>query len=687
MILVMCSLHMLWFFKNYQLGTYPAVMLLPLLFISLGDYLYLRQREQVWLSPYLIPVALLLTTSLILSRIEPYLPSWLMVSVFITQMRLPKRPALTLSMIQIVVATLILIFIWNTAVIDLARTVLPAVLTLVLLRIFFAINLHSVEKLDLTSDFLKNVLQTMSQGICVINKEGRFTLFNEKACDLLDLPRELLESNPLLSEVVLFQAKRGDFGAEFSGVESSAREYVASLGVDIDESIPRRYLRQDRKGRYIEVQTHPMPSGDVVRTFSDVTEYQTINIELQRLLTEEKQNVEHLRQITSDLNQANLRFNVTANSLPGALYEFIQREDGTGEFLYLSDKMFEIFDTDRKTYEQNTHVLMSCIHPEDRSKLVEVNRQAYAYGSNFFVQLRIITPVGNKKWIQLNSAPQNTADPLHSIWSGYAIDVTERMELEGKAHELKAVSEQNQLIKSLLNDKEELIQSLLIANRTAETGALSAALAHELNQPLCAIGIHAEILTQRLGDTADAETREMLSFIAEDNKRASGIINALRRIFKQDVADARKVDLNEIIKSLQPLYQPQVVANNISLRYDLCENGMVAIEANEFQQVIINLMNNAISAFNDCDPLKTDKAITVHTVRSDQSLLFIVSDNGAGIPPETEPKLFTLLKKSSKTGMGLGLWLSQHIVEQHRGTIRFERVPTGGTRFIVELPL
>jgi signal transduction histidine kinase len=135
------------------------------------------------------------------------------------------------------------------------------------------------------------------------------------------------------------------------------------------------------------------------------------------------------------------------------------------------------------------------------------------------------------------------------------------------------------------------------------------------------------------------------------------------------------------------LYQPQVIANKISLRYDLCENSLVAIEANEFQQVIINLMNNAISSFNHCHPHKTDKAITVHTVRSDQSLLFIVSDNGAGIPAETEPKLFTLLQKSSKTGMGLGLWLSQHIVEQHRGTIRFERIPTGGTRFIVELPL
>ena len=141
-------------------------------------------------------------------------------------------------------------------------------------------------RLSETSALLEAALQTMSQGICVIGQDGRYKMVNDRACELLDLPKSLLQSQPLLSEVVKFQRDRGDFGPELSGVQESARKYVATLGVDVDERIPRRYLRQDRIGRYIEVQTHPMPSGDVVRTYTDVTRYEEVNRQLKVVLDE-----------------------------------------------------------------------------------------------------------------------------------------------------------------------------------------------------------------------------------------------------------------------------------------------------------------------------------------------------------------------------------------------------------------
>ena len=137
-----------------------------------------------------------------------------------------------------------------------------------------------------TSALLEAALQTMSQGICVIGQDGRYKMVNDRACDLLDLPKSLLQSQPLLSEVVKFQSDRGDFGPDLSGVQEEARSYVGTLGVDVDERIPRRYLRQDRIGRYIEVQTHPMPSGDVVRTYTDVTRYEEVNRQLKVVLDE-----------------------------------------------------------------------------------------------------------------------------------------------------------------------------------------------------------------------------------------------------------------------------------------------------------------------------------------------------------------------------------------------------------------
>jgi response regulator RpfG family c-di-GMP phosphodiesterase len=86
--------------------------------------------------------------------------------------------------------------------------------------------------------------------------------------------------------VVKLQNDRGDFGPELSNVEASARSYVATLGVNVDLNIPRRYLRQDRSGRYIEVNSQPLPAGDVVRTYTDVTEYEEVNRQLKVVLDE-----------------------------------------------------------------------------------------------------------------------------------------------------------------------------------------------------------------------------------------------------------------------------------------------------------------------------------------------------------------------------------------------------------------
>lgn len=685
-IVCLSFLHGLWFIRNQPDDAIAALSLVPLFLLSAIDLISLHFRQRFWINGWILPICIMLMVFFMLSILELFIPNWIMICVFASVMRMPQQSARIITATLLIVSLAILHFRWQSDNITLARAIIPAILILILTRIFFKANAISVEKLDHTSDLLKSALQTMSQGICVIDKNGRYKLFNQQACDLLDLPRKLLETHPLLSEIVQFQKDRGDFGEDFSEVEPSARAYVASLGANTHESAPNLYLRKDSKGRYIEVRSQLMPSGDMVRTYSDVTAYQNINNELQRLLSEEKQHVDKLQQITSDLNQANLRFNTAADSLPGALYELKQHLDGKTEVTYFNTKMSEIIEVENAELNQNPLLFYSCIHPDDRYKLTLASEGSNQDSGDLFTEVRINTPGGKTKWIQLSYALQITNDLSISIWSGYAIDVTERIDLQAKAIELKVANEQNQLIKKLLQEKEDLIASLLIANRTAETGAMSAALAHELNQPLCAIGLHTEVLQHKLDQTADPETREILSFIAEDNKRASDIISALRRIFRQETTNSQTLNLNELIKSLQPIYQPQSVAKNITFKYDLCMNSQIEINPNEFQQVIINLLNNSIASFDACQD-KKDKTITIQTLRSEKTLSLIVSDNGTGIPPEVAPKLFSLFKTSSKSGMGLGSWLSKHIVEQHGGTIHFENIPSGGVRFIVELPI
>lgn len=123
------------------------------------------------------------------------------------------------------------------------------------------------------SALLETTLSAMSQGLLVVGPTGQVQAHNPQFSALLDLPPDLVSRRPLLSEVVEFQAKRGDFGVAYASVDMHARGYVASGAVRVDSEVPRKYVRRTRQGRVLEVKSDPLPSGGFVRTVSDVTSY------------------------------------------------------------------------------------------------------------------------------------------------------------------------------------------------------------------------------------------------------------------------------------------------------------------------------------------------------------------------------------------------------------------------------
>jgi signal transduction histidine kinase len=120
---------------------------------------------------------------------------------------------------------------------------------------------------------LETTLQAMSQGLMVVGADGRIRVYNQQACAFLDVPETLMASLPLLSDVVSFQSRRGDFGPGYELVEDSAREYVATGSTNVGASVPRKYVRRTPAGRFLEIKSNPLPGGGFVRTFTDVTSY------------------------------------------------------------------------------------------------------------------------------------------------------------------------------------------------------------------------------------------------------------------------------------------------------------------------------------------------------------------------------------------------------------------------------
>ena len=246
---------------------------------------------------------------------------------------------------------------------------------------------------------------------------------------------------------------------------------------------------------------------------------------------------------------------------------------------------------------------------------------------------------------------------------------------------------ENESIKKLLQERELLIASLLKANKTASTGALSASIAHELNQPLGATGLNIQFLQKKLADGELNPTlqKDILDALLSDNQRATNIIRSLRSIFTEENLASTKVNLSDLIDLVLTIIRPEITKQNIQIVLKLENNLFVNANKGELQQVLLNLLNNAIDALKSTEV--SNKTITIRGEHTSTGIQLSIADNGAGIDGEVQAHLFELLSTTKSTGMGIGLWLCKHIISRHGGSIGFESAPGVGTTFFVNLPL
>ena len=251
---------------------------------------------------------------------------------------------------------------------------------------------------------------------------------------------------------------------------------------------------------------------------------------------------------------------------------------------------------------------------------------------------------------------------------------------------LERSKEENQKITELLKEKERLIYGLMKANKTAATGALSASIAHELNQPLGASNLNIQFLKMKLekGVLNPELGKEILDSLEEDNKRATTIVKSLRSIFTDGDSTAEKVQIADLISKVLDIVKPELKTRNIQIQLQV-EDGLTAqVNSGEIEQVILNLLNNAIQALANSGGL--NRRISIEAIGAGKIAQISISDNGSGVPADFKGQLFELLSTTKQTGMGLGLWLCKHIVTRYGGSIHYEEPPGGGAKFVVELP-
>ena len=246
--------------------------------------------------------------------------------------------------------------------------------------------------------------------------------------------------------------------------------------------------------------------------------------------------------------------------------------------------------------------------------------------------------------------------------------------------------EESSRISALLKEKERLIYGLLKANKTAATGALSASIAHELNQPLGASNLNIQFLKMKLekGVLNPELGREILDSLEEDNKRAATIVKSLRSIFSDSNSNAEEVLVNDLITQVLDIVTPELRSKNIQIQIRVDDGLKIKVNSAEIEQILLNLLNNAGQSLANSGTLL--RRITIEATKVGNSIRLSIADNGMGVPAKFKPQLFELLSTTKQTGMGLGLWLCRHLVTRYGGSIHYEDAIGGGARFVVELP-
>jgi PAS domain S-box-containing protein len=221
------------------------------------------------------------------------------------------------------------------------------------------------------------------------------------------------------------------------------------------------------------------------------------------------------------------------------------------------------------------------------------------------------------------------------------------------------------------------------AEKLAAIGQLSAGVAHELNTPLGSVLGYARLLLK--DKTLTAAQKEQASVIAEQAKKSSSIIQGLLRFARQSSRAKKTLEicqLNDIIKETRPLLETELTKRKIDLTTDLAPLPAIMADAQELEQVVLNLSMNAIQAIG------SKGWINIKTRQSGNRILMSIADNGPGIPEAIRSRIFDpfYTTKPIGEGTGLGLSICSGIIGDLGGTINIDSSPEEGTTIRVSFP-
>ena len=362
--------------------------------------------------------------------------------------------------------------------------------------------------------------------------------------------------------------------------------------------------------------------------------------------------------------QAELKYRTVADFT----YDWEYWQSPDGNFNYISPSCERITGYRAEEFMNNPRLLEQIILPENRNIWLNNQQEALEEPKQRDIQFRIRRKDGEIRWIE--HACQGVIDD-RGEFLGLRVsnrDITKREFYKSETIKLQT--------------------ELAHMDRIVTISTLTTALAHEINQPLAAMRSYAQA-AMRFMEAPQPEydsVRKALKGIIADNKRAAEVVNRLRDLVKKRPALGKPLEINSIINDVIGLLNSEIVLRKASVALDLHPIAPVVHgDSIQIQQVLINLLTNALDAVDD-ESVKT-RTITISTKSENSNHTMVsISDSGSGIPTDRIQAIFKPFHTTKSKGIGLGLAICKSIIEAHGGTIWVDNNPGGGAIFSFTLP-
>lgn len=368
------------------------------------------------------------------------------------------------------------------------------------------------------------------------------------------------------------------------------------------------------------------------------------------------------------------RLRKLSSQLPGVVYQFKLRPDGTSCFPYASERIREIYRVSPEEVAHDASSVFALLHPDDHASVVAEILASAETLRPWVQDYRVQFPNGDVRWLRGSATPEQQADGS-VLWHGFIADITTQRALEIAKNELEAQLRQAQKVESI--------------------GRLAGGVAHDFNNLLTSVLGFATLAKNKL-PMASPAVRD-LERVIESAERGAGLTQQLLAFARRKVVRPEVIDLGSVLMRLAPMIR-RLLGEHIELVVDTrTEIGPVNIDVGSVEQLIVNL------ALNARDAMPSGGSLTIRvspvTIGGEPEtagleltpgphVLMVVSDTGLGMPAEVRTRVFEPFFTTKPTGQGTGLGLAvcHGIVRQAGGDILVRSEPNHGSSFDVFLP-